>query len=354
MIKTTACLLLLLTGFCSNAQYPWKNLVLEGGGIRGMAYSGAIKVLDDKGVLPQIEKVAGTSAGSIVALLISLGYTAAEIDSTMRNLRIEQFNDGGGGLLGKYKRAKRYYGIYKGDTFEAWLEERIAEKTGNPLTNFAQLDSLIKISGRFRQFYCVGTNLTRQQLAIFSAATTPTMPLKTAVRISCSIPLFYEPVLLDSTGAEVRQQIKGYHYEVYVDGGMLANYPINIFDSCKNGGNPLVCDSVVHNYHTLGLKLERDEQIKELTYSTNIPPYSISSLNDYFSAVLNLMMETMNRKPNLENEKNRTIYIGYGNVASKPRKMNAKEKQMLYEKGVLAAKTFFSNATPGGDTPLTR
>jgi NTE family protein len=354
MIKTTACLLLLLNFFSGKAQCPWKNLVLEGGGIRGMAYSGAIKVLDEKGVLSQVEKVAGTSAGSIVALLLSLGYTATEIDSTMRNLKIEQFNDGGGGLIGKYKRAKRYYGIYKGDTFEAWLEDRIAQKTGNPLTTFLQLDSLTKVSKRFRQFYCTGTNLTKQQLAIFSAGTTPSMPLKTAVRISCSIPLFYEPVLLDSTGTEIRVQVKGRQYDVYVDGGMLANYPINIFDSCKNGGNPLVCDSVVHNYQTLGLKLERDEQVKELTHSTNIPPYSISSLNDYFGAVLNLMMETMNRKPNLENEKNRTIYIGYGNVASKPRKMSAKEKQMLYEKGVLAAETFFSNTASGTTTPITR
>jgi NTE family protein len=87
MIKTTACLLLLLTGFCGNAQHPWKNLVLEGGGIRGMAYSGAIKVLDEKGVLPQIEKVAGTSAGSIVALLISLGYSAGRWRHTWHGLQ---------------------------------------------------------------------------------------------------------------------------------------------------------------------------------------------------------------------------------------------------------------------------
>jgi NTE family protein len=345
MKKTTACTVLLLACFCGSAQYPYKNLVFEGGGIRGMAYGGAVQVLAQKGILQQAQKVAGTSAGSIVALLISLGCTAKEIDSTMRYLRIEQFNDGGGGLLGKYKRAKRYYGIYKGDTFEAWLEARVAEKTGSPLTTFAQLDSLAKINNSYKQFYCVGTNLTQQQLRVFSAESTPAMPLKTAVRISCSIPLFYEPVLLDSNDAEVRQPVKGYRYQVYVDGGMLANYPINIFDSCKNGGNPLLCDSVVHNYQTLGLKLERDEQVQELSNSTNIPPYNISSLNDYFGAVLNLMMETMNRRPHLENEKNRTIYIPYGNVASKPRKMSAKEKQALYNSGVKAAEDFFSSKT---------
>lgn len=331
--------------FClqTQAQYPYKNLVLEGGGIRGMAYGGALTVLEQKGILNQINKVGGTSAGSIAGLLVSLGYTAHQIDSTMRGLQIEQFNDGTGGLLGKYKRAKRYYGIYKGDVFEEWLESVVAQRTGNPLTNFAQLDSLAAVNPTFKSFYCVGTNLTQQQLRIFSKPTTPDMPLKTAVRISCSIPFFYEPVLLDSNFVEVDNPIKGQRYDVYVDGGIMANYPINLFDTCMGGGNPLTCDSVSYNYQTLGLKLERDEQVRQLNQSTAIPPYDINNLNDYFGAFMNLVMETMNRKPNLANEKGRTIYIGYGNIASKPRKMSSKEKEMLYQKGKDAAEKFFSS-----------
>jgi NTE family protein len=340
-MKTITALVTLLLGLSVQAQYPFKNLVLEGGGIRGMAYCGALTVLEKKGVLQQIEKVGGTSAGSIAGLLLSLGYTASEIDSTMRNVHIEQFNDGNGGLLGKYKRAKRYYGIYKGDVFETWLEEMVERQTGNPLTNFAQLDSLAATNKRFKSFQCVGTNLSKQQLQVFSSALSPQMPLKTAVRISCSIPFFYEPVLLDSNFAEVYNPTKGQRYDVYVDGGIMANYPINLFDTCVGGGHPLTCDSVRHNYQTLGLKLERDEQIRQLDRTTAIPPYDIASLNDYFGAFMNLVMETMNRKPKLENERGRTIYIGYGSVASKPRKMSRQEKEMLYQKGVKAAETFF-------------
>jgi NTE family protein len=342
MNKLTAVAILLLASLIARSQYPYKNLVLEGGGIRGMAYGGALTVLEQKGVLGQIKKVGGTSAGSIAALLVSLGYTAHQIDSTMRGLQIEQFNDGTGGLLGKYKRAKRYYGIYKGDVFEEWLEAVVEQKTGNPLTNFAQLDSLAAVNPAFKSFYCVGTNLTQQQLRIFSKSTTPDMPLKTAVRISCSIPFFYEPVLLDSNFVEVDNPVKGQRYDVYVDGGLMANYPINLFDTCMGGGNPLTCDSVVHNYQTLGLKLERDEQVRQLDQSTAIPPYDINNLNDYFGAFMNLVMETMNRKPNLANEKGRTIYIGYGNIFSKPRKMSSKEKQTLYQKGKEAAERFFA------------
>lgn len=347
MKKLTAIAILLIAGCTAHSQHHYTNLVLEGGGIRGMAYGGALTVLEQKGILGQIKKVGGTSAGSIVGLLVSLGYTAHQIDSTMRGLQIEQFNDGNGGLLGKYKRAKRYYGIYKGDVFEEWLEMVVAQKMGNPLASFAQLDSLAAGNPAFKSFYCVGTNLTKQQLRIFSRPTTPDMPLKTAVRISCSIPFFYEPVLLDSNFAEVDNPIKGQHYDVYVDGGIMANYPINLFDTCMGGGNPLTCDSVAHNYQTLGLKLERDEQVRQLSQSTAIPPYDINSLNDYFGAFMNLVMETMNRKPNLENEKGRTIYIGYGNIASKPRKMSSKEKAMLYQKGKEAAERFFTNNSNG-------
>jgi NTE family protein len=341
-MKTITALATLLLCLPIQAQYPYKNLVLEGGGIRGMAYGGALTVLEQKGVLQQIERVGGTSAGSIAGLLVSLGYTAKEIDSTMRAVQVEQFNDGNGGLLGKYKRAKRYYGIYKGDVFEAWLEYMVERQTGNPLTSFAQLDSLAAANKRFKSFQCVGTNLTKQQLQVFSSAATPNMPLKTAVRISCSIPFFYEPVLLDSSFAEVNNPAKGQRYDIYVDGGIMANYPINLFDSCKKGGHPLLCDSVLYNGQTLGLKLERDAQVKELDRSTGIPPYEIGNLNDYFGAFMNLVMETMNRKPRLENEKGRTIYIGYGNMASKPRKMSRQEKEMLYQKGVTAAERFFA------------
>lgn len=338
--------LLLLVSVMAKAQY--KNLVLEGGGIRGMAYGGALQVLEQRGVLQSIEQVGGTSAGSIVGLLVSLGYTAREIDSLIRGLQIEKFNDGGGGLLGKYNRTKHNYGMYKGDVFERWLEKIVARRTGNAFTTFAGLDSLAAANPqRFKMFSCVGTNLTKQQAEIFSVKHSPALPLKTAVRISCSIPLFYEPVLLDSSLQVVTKPEKGKLYDVYVDGGMLANYPISLFDTCRFGGNPLFCDSTWYNPQTLGLKLERTEQVQQFSQSsTDIPPYPIGSLDDYFGAFLNLLMGTANRKPHLYNEAGRTIYIPYGNIASKPRKMSAKEKELLFNNGRQAAEYFFDMQRP--------
>ena len=58
--------------------YHFKNLVFEGGGVKGIAYVGALEVLDKEGILKNIKRVAGTSAGAMVAVLVGLNYTATE------------------------------------------------------------------------------------------------------------------------------------------------------------------------------------------------------------------------------------------------------------------------------------
>ena len=54
-----------------------ENLVFKGGGVLGIAYAGAIHALEDKGLLDNINSVAGTSAGSMVAIILCLRYNAS-------------------------------------------------------------------------------------------------------------------------------------------------------------------------------------------------------------------------------------------------------------------------------------
>lgn len=61
--------------------YHFKNLVLEGGGVKGIAYVGALDVLIEKGIVSSIERVGGTSAGAINAILLGLGFTQSEVGS---------------------------------------------------------------------------------------------------------------------------------------------------------------------------------------------------------------------------------------------------------------------------------
>lgn len=87
---------LLSLSYTYSQQY--ENLVLEGGGIRGIAFTGALKILEEKQVLPQIERVAGTSVGAIVGALISVGYSSDELRNIMFDLKVQTFNDGEGFL----------------------------------------------------------------------------------------------------------------------------------------------------------------------------------------------------------------------------------------------------------------
>ena len=56
-----------------------KNLVFEGGGVRGVAFTGALLELQQRHQLDSLQRVAGTSVGSIHAALLAVGYTPAEI-----------------------------------------------------------------------------------------------------------------------------------------------------------------------------------------------------------------------------------------------------------------------------------
>lgn len=338
----------LLSPFLSFSQYTYeyKNLVLEGGGVRGLAYAGALEVLEQKGILSNIENVAGSSAGAIAGLMISLGYTSKEIDSILQTLKIQEFNDGRD-IFGKIKRIKKEYGVYKGDRFEGWLADLISSKTGNANTTFLQLHEMHEKCKNYKDFYCTGTNVSKQELEVFSWKNWPAMKLKTAVHISGCIPFYFKPVPIDSLGNEVTLKDTLCNYDLYVDGGTLCNYPINMFDSTTDGSNPLTCQHVIYNPETLGLKLERDEQLKVYDENkTAIAGYEIRNMKQYTSAVANLVMENIYRKtPDLGNEKGRTIYISYGDISARVRKIPVEQRKMLHNNGVFAATKFFNEPT---------
>jgi NTE family protein len=100
-------LIIILAFGHSIAAQTYRNLVLKGGGIRGIAYCGALKVLDEKNVSADIRRVGGTSVGAIVGALYSTGFTAAEIEAIIFELDIKTFNDGQWFVLGGQKRMRK-------------------------------------------------------------------------------------------------------------------------------------------------------------------------------------------------------------------------------------------------------
>ena len=75
------------------AEVPYRWLVLEGGGVKGIAYGGAIRALEDAQLLDKVEGFSGTSAGSQAAALLAAGYSGAEMDRTLRELDFKKLLD---------------------------------------------------------------------------------------------------------------------------------------------------------------------------------------------------------------------------------------------------------------------
>ncbi|WP_413379779.1 patatin-like phospholipase family protein [Alkalihalobacillus sp. 1P02AB] len=193
--------------------------VFAGGGVKAFSFVGALQVMEEKSM--EFERVAGTSAGAIVAALIKAGYTSEELFEILDTLNIEVFKDERLSWLpftvAKWLHMYFKLGLYKGDELEAWLRTALEAKG---VSTFADLpkDS-IKI---------VASDLTRGRILVLPddlpqfGILPEKFSVARAVRMSCSIPFFFEPVKLYD------RRNRG-HFSYIVDGGLLSNFPLWLF-----------------------------------------------------------------------------------------------------------------------------
>ncbi|XP_066299541.1 uncharacterized protein [Branchiostoma lanceolatum] len=197
-------------------DFPFENLVLEGaGGHRGLAYAGAAKVLQTIGVLQTIRRFAGVGTGAIPATLLALGCSPEELAGLTDESFYIMFEDSKLAYLSMMPNMIKGYGIYKGQKFLDWLGKILADKTGNADITFAQLFKLYET-----ELCIVVTNLNAKMEEYCHVKTTPDMPIRIAIRMSMSIPGFFQPVKYNKNGREC----------LFVDGGICCNYPIHSFD----------------------------------------------------------------------------------------------------------------------------
>lgn len=181
----------------------YQNLVFKGGGVRGIAYLGALDVLDEVKVIPNIRRVAGTSAGAIAALLLSFRLSIPETKELFLTLdfgKVPEIVPGDEELpfwrvsqeIGM-RRFFRNFGYYSSGYFYNWLQGVIAEQCdGNARATFADF----KARG-FRDLYIVASNVSRHRAEVFSHESTPHVAVADAVRMSMSIPIFFEAIRFD-------------------------------------------------------------------------------------------------------------------------------------------------------------
>jgi len=302
-----------------------KNLVFEGAGIRGIAYCGAIQQMESKHLMQHVERVAGTSAGAIVALTISIGYSGKEIQDLITETNFKKFNDGRYLFIGGINRVNKYFGWYRGKRMVKWLEKIIEHKTGNADITFDELHQK-----GFKDLYITGTCLNKQNLVVFSYKSYPTMKVKDAVRISMSIPLYFEAVFIDKDGNIIHHPKEKQDLDIMVDGGFTGNFPIRVFDTMAT------------SQATIGFRIDTDEQITIDKKEKNLASMPVDNLKQYVNAFYNIVIENLNRQQLTAEDWQRTISISDGKIGPRIRKLSQKEIQILIENGRQAMKNYLN------------
>jgi len=323
-------------------EYHFKNLVFEGGGVKGIAYVGALDILEQEGILQNIERVAGTSAGALVAVLVGLGYSTEELRKVLWNLNFQNFLDDSFGTIRDTQRLIDEYGWYKGDFFRKLVAGYIKDKAKSGEETFRDLAEAHK----FKDIYLIGADLSTGFSKVFSYKHTPDVKVADAARISMSIPLFFKAI----------QGVNGDNH-VYVDGGLLDNYPIKVFDRAsyisqessmrttayydktnerlqkKYGLN----DAYVYNKETLGFRLDSKEEIERFLN----PDMQLKIKNDiktlfsYTKALVTTLIDFQNNVHLHSDDWQRTVYIDTLGVSSVDFKISDPMKLNLVNSGSL-------------------
>lgn len=198
----------------------YADLVCKGGGVKGIALVGALLYFEEYGYI--WKKVAGTSVGAIVASLVAVGYTAKEIYDIMLKIDYREFADKNTlqsiPLIGPPISLFYSKGIHAGDYVENFLSEKFEQKGKKYFKDiYENGESKLKV---------IASDVTRHKLIVLPDDLVEyninpmEFEIAKAVRMSLSIPFFFEPVILNKKG----------NPSYIVDGGLLSNFPIWIFD----------------------------------------------------------------------------------------------------------------------------
>src|SRR5690606_4109662 len=227
------------------------DLVMEGGGVKGIALAGAIEVLEERGY--RVHRVAGSSAGAIAGALAASGIDGSTMVEILRATDYRRFEDGPWWtrtLPGKALSILLHNGIHRGDFLQQWLEEPLAEHAPASGTGtFGDLvldDPEVDVSRddpRRHRLVVTASDLSAGKLRLLprDAAELGRDPerlrIAEAVRVSSSIPLFFRPV-------RWRSPVGG--SAALVAGGIRWSFPGSVSD--RAGGE-------MPRWPTFGIKL---------------------------------------------------------------------------------------------------
>lgn len=292
---------------------PPRNLVFEGGGVKGLAYCGVLKQMEERGLLKYVRGYAGTSAGAIVAALCAVGYNVDELTNIIKETDFSDFLDKDlTGFFGEMYHLIKEFGEHSGNYFHHYISNFIKKKTGDPRYTFK---NLLKDKGV--NLVVVATDINKMKSIYFNPYNNGDTAIADAVRMSMSIPFLFYPV--------------NFGKHLCVDGGLINNYPLHVFDGEFPGD--ITIGTV--NMETVGFKLiTPNEECNDDLYK---PLGKIDNIKKFSYAIIESLIAANERRYIHGNYWSRTIPIHIKKPFSATRfKLSEKDKNLLIQYGTEA------------------
>ncbi|MBU3144327.1 patatin-like phospholipase family protein [Clostridium sp. CF012] len=316
-----------------NKNKKYADAVFEGGGVKGIGLVGALKTFENNGY--EWKNISGTSAGSIVASLLAVGYCTEDIKKLMLQLdykKIADKNNFNIPILSNTFNLLFKKGIYKGDYLKNWLDEILSKKinheNGKKVT-FGDLiipeeKGILLNNNKYKRKYklhIIATDISNGKMLILPediadyGINPDELQVSLAVRMSISIPYFFQPINLHDVNSNKKFLI--------VDGGVLSNYPVWIFD--VNG---------IPRWPTIGFKLGGNKDLRE---------HKITNILNFTSSIIETMLEAQDDIHIREMDYLRTVKINTLDIKTTDFNISNKKIMDLYDSGEFCAKEFLKD-----------
>ncbi|MDO3676911.1 patatin-like phospholipase family protein [Paenibacillus ehimensis] len=301
------------------------NAVFEGGGVKGIALAGAVSAVEQLG--HSFHQVAGTSSGAIVASLVAAGYRADEmkevIEATPFRAFLQRSRIFDTKLVGPMARLFIKKGLYSGEALEHWVHKLLLAKG---IRTFGDLKP--------NQLRIIASDISSRKLLVLPddiahyGIDPRRFMIAKAVRMSTAIPYFFDPVIIRKSFEHRLPGEKFIDQFVYiVDGGLLSNFPLWIFDSTE--APPI--DQMIP---TIGFQM-----VGRGTGQPNAIHGPVSMMRALFST----MLEAHDDRYIQESNRFRTVKIPTLGVSITDFDISTEQSLKLFESGQRATHAFFAH-----------
>ena len=275
--------------------------VFSGGGVKGYGLIGALQELEDRDFM--FRRTAGTSAGSILAAFITAGYTGKDMERMFVDVDLNSLLDKRHGLLplpfAKWLMVYWKLGLYKGEALEKWIAEKLAIRD---VVTFKDVPP--------ESLRIIASDITHGRLVVIPddlhqyGIDPLSFSVAKAVRMSCSMPYFFEPVKIND----------GKRTSLFVDGGVLSNFPMWLFNS----------EHMRKERPVIGLRLSVDEIWK---------PQEVGNAVEMFSALFKTMKDAHDARYISKKHVKNIVFIPTKGIAAMDFNMNDEIREELIQRG---------------------